>query len=65
MAVWTNSQTQWRIGPRGHPCGLDYAAVAIVARACGTDLENPRVLRGIRILEECVLEKHGMAQGQM
>lgn len=54
--MFTASATQWRRDADGAPCGLDYAAVAIVAAAHGCDLRSPRVLRGVQLLEGARLD---------
>ena len=48
--LWTETATQWRMGPGG-PVGLDYPAVAMVARAIG--VEYPASARVRRLLRCC------------
>jgi hypothetical protein len=51
--------TQWRIGMAG-PTGLDYVAMAVVARAMGVKLTAAR-MDGIRVMESEALKVMGKA----
>ena len=51
VRVWCAAATQWRVaGMSGTPIGLDYAGVAVAARALDVALDED-VLAGLRTME--------------
>lgn len=54
--LWMAAHTQWRTGISG-AVGLDYLAVAEVARWLRVELRSPRVWRGLQALERETLRE--------
>jgi len=55
ITAWRVVADQWRIGPAGHPLGLDWPAVEVLLRAAGIALDAA-LLGRLRVIESSVLE---------
>lgn len=54
-SLWAHVQTQWRAGGMGL-IGLDWPAVAQIARWFGVDVRIPRLFTGLQQIEEAYLK---------